>query len=47
MRKARDNNRGWRIDYILTSKSFKVESANILSEYFGSDHCPILAEILC
>lgn len=45
MRKARENNRGWRIDYILTSKSFIVESADTLPEYFGSDHCPIIAKL--
>jgi len=45
MRKARENNRGWRIDYILTTKSFTVHSADTLPEYFGSDHCPIVAEI--
>ena len=45
MRKARENNRGWRIDYILISKSLTVHSANTLPEYFGSDHCPIIADV--
>lgn len=45
--KAREKNTGWRIDYFLTSKSIdeKVKAANILSGYYGSDHCPIGLEI--
>ena len=40
---SRAKNRGWRIDYILTS-NLEVKEADILSEYFGSDHCPVIAE---
>jgi exodeoxyribonuclease-3 len=45
--KARERNTGWRIDYFLISKSLlpKVKSSQILPEFFGSDHCPILLEI--
>ena len=40
---ARKNNAGWRIDYFLVSDEVaeKVTSASILSEVFGSDHCPV------
>ena len=40
---SRAKNRGWRIDYILTS-NLEVKEADILTEYFGSDHCPVIAE---
>jgi exodeoxyribonuclease-3 len=45
--KARARNTGWRIDYFLVSKKLinYVKDVQILSEYFGSDHCPILLEI--
>lgn len=45
--KARERNTGWRIDYFLISSAIvsKVKSSEILPEYFGSDHCPILLEI--
>ena len=44
---ARARNIGWRIDYILVSKSLKnkVKSASILPAVFGSDHCPVTIEI--
>lgn len=44
---ARANNVGWRIDYVLTSKSLigKVKKAFILNEITGSDHCPVGIEI--
>lgn len=40
---ARANNAGWRIDYFLTSKSLEshLVSADIHTEVFGSDHCPV------
>ncbi len=40
---ARQNNVGWRIDYFGISKSLRprLESASILPEVHGSDHCPI------
>lgn len=40
---ARANNAGWRIDYFCVSDSLKtdLESAAILSDIYGSDHCPV------
>lgn len=40
---ARKRNTGWRIDYFVVSENFmdKIEDSKILTEYFGSDHCPI------
>lgn len=45
--KARERNVGWRIDYFLLSDALveKVENVAILSEYYGSDHCPIQLSI--
>lgn len=45
--KARERNTGWRLDYFLVSKSLmnKVESSDILSDYYGSDHCPVQLKI--
>ena len=47
MRKAREKNVGWRIDYFIVSESIKnkIKQANIYSEIMGSDHCPIGLEI--
>ena len=44
---ARENNAGWRIDYFLVSDRLrdKVETASILTEVYGSDHCPVMLEI--
>ncbi len=44
---AREKNAGWRIDYFLVSTRFteRVISAKILSNVFGSDHCPVCIEI--
>ncbi len=44
---ARDRNVGWRIDYFIASAKLmpKVKSAKILSDWYGSDHCPIEVEI--
>lgn len=41
--KAREKNAGWRIDYFCASKDLeeKLESADIHTDIFGSDHCPI------
>ncbi len=45
--KAREKNVGWRIDYFILSERIKdrIVSAEILSDVFGSDHCPVLLEI--
>ena len=47
MRKAREKNVGWRIDYFIVSESLKdkIEDANIYQDIMGSDHCPIGLEI--
>ncbi len=44
---ARARNVGWRIDYILISKSLKskVKSAAIHPAVMGSDHCPISIDL--
>ncbi|MGD9129214.1 MAG: exodeoxyribonuclease III [Candidatus Woesebacteria bacterium] len=41
--RARKRNVGWRIDYFFIDKSLKkqLDSAFILNEVMGSDHCPI------
>ena len=41
--KARERNVGWRIDYVLVSKSLKknITDAAIHPEVLGSDHCPV------
>jgi exodeoxyribonuclease-3 len=40
---ARERNVGWRIDYFLVSSALKskVVSAEIHTNVFGSDHCPV------
>ncbi|TDU40457.1 exodeoxyribonuclease-3 [Gelidibacter sediminis] len=45
--KARERNTGWRLDYFIVSNSFidNISSVSIMSNYFGSDHCPIQLEI--
>jgi exodeoxyribonuclease-3 len=45
--RARDRNVGWRIDYFFTGANLisKIKSASILSDTYGSDHCPITLEI--
>lgn len=44
---ARNNNKGWRIDYLLATQSVqhRLKRAVILPEAKHSDHCPILLEI--
>jgi exodeoxyribonuclease-3 len=44
---SRANNKGWRLDYALTSLPLqeKLKRSVILSEAEHSDHCPILLEI--
>lgn len=41
--RARERNVGWRIDYVLASRSLekKITKAFILPEVTGSDHCPV------
>ena len=47
MRKAREKNVGWRIDYFIVSEYIKekIKEAIIYSEVMGSDHCPVGLEI--
>jgi exodeoxyribonuclease-3 len=44
---ARNNNKGWRIDYNMVSNPMKdrIKRAYILPEAKHSDHCPIVVEI--
>lgn len=44
---AREKNVGWRIDYFIVSQRLadKVKAADIRSEIYGSDHCPVLLEL--
>ncbi len=44
---ARENNVGWRIDYVLASPSAarRVQDAFIWPEVTGSDHCPVGVDV--
>lgn len=44
---ARKNNAGWRIDYFIVSECLKddLKEAEILSDIYGSDHCPVMLRI--
>jgi len=44
---ARKNNAGWRIDYFITSQRLaaRIAAAEIRSEVYGSDHCPVVLEL--
>lgn len=43
LRKARETNAGWRIDYFVVSERLmeRVQDATIHNEIYGSDHCPV------
>ncbi len=45
--KARERNVGWRIDYFIVSLELmaRLRNVEILSDIYGSDHCPVLLEI--
>ena len=45
--RARQRNRGWRIDYHMVSNKLvdKIKSCTILSDAVHSDHCPVLLEM--
>lgn len=45
--KAREKNAGWRIDYWLVSPKLKdkIVDAKILTDVYGSDHCPVELDI--
>ena len=40
---ARERNIGWRLDYFCISKALRpsLKGASILSDIYGSDHCPV------
>jgi exodeoxyribonuclease-3 len=44
---SRARNVGWRIDYFLVSSSLRenIVEADILTDYFGSDHCPVVLQL--
>ncbi|WP_281164741.1 exodeoxyribonuclease III [Liquorilactobacillus sicerae] len=44
---ARENNAGWRIDYFIVADRLKnqILKANILTNIYGSDHCPVELEL--
>ena len=44
---ARQNNKGWRIDYHMLSENLKknISRAKILKTVYHSDHCPILLKL--
>ncbi len=41
---ARERNVGWRIDYFFISSDLlpRVKQATIMSDFYGSDHCPVV-----
>ena len=45
--RARERNAGWRIDYFLVSDRIadKIQTAAILMDVMGSDHCPVELDI--
>ncbi len=45
--RAREKNSGWRIDYFLTSEKLRERllDAKILTQVYGSDHCPVELDI--
>lgn len=45
--KAREKNAGWRIDYFIVSDRIadRIRDARILTDVYGSDHCPIELDI--
>lgn len=45
MRKSRERNVGWRIDYFIVSPKIDLKSAKIHADVMGSDHCPVEIEI--
>lgn len=44
---SRERNVGWRIDYVLVSQGVKdkIQEADCLTDYHGSDHCPVMITI--
>lgn len=48
MSTVRERNIGWRIDYFLISEQLKsrLKRADIHSNILGSDHCPVVTELI-
>ncbi len=46
--RSREKNIGWRIDYHIVNERYikKIKNAKILNDVMGSDHCPVVLEIL-
>ncbi|WAI00920.1 exodeoxyribonuclease III [Methanogenium organophilum] len=46
--RARERNVGWRIDYFFVNEALvdRIESATLLTDVYGSDHCPVCLELL-
>ena len=44
-REERRKNHGWRLDYILASRSLPAASCRVLADVGTSDHAPVVAEI--
>lgn len=46
-RYKRKENQGWRLDYFLVSEKMKgqIRESTMLTDIYGSDHCPILLEM--
>lgn len=42
---ARERNKGWRIDYCMTTPNIEVKDAGILQQVKHSDHCPVWVQI--
>jgi exodeoxyribonuclease-3 len=44
---ARQKNAGWRIDYFVASERLRpsIADAQILTDVYGSDHCPVVLEL--
>lgn len=44
---SRENNKGWRIDLFLLSPSLqsKIQLCHSLTDYHGSDHCPVILSL--
>lgn len=45
--RARDRNVGWRLDYFFADEKIipKIKKTGMISDYMGSDHCPIYIEL--
>ena len=43
--KNRENNSGWRIDYFLVSEDVNFNNCVLLTDVYGSDHCPVYLKV--